>query len=564
MNNIIDANTLEKMFLAGTKYLENKKEWINELNVFPVPDGDTGTNMMMTLMSAVNELQQLQGNVKLSDIGGKISSGTLRGARGNSGVIMSQLCRGFASGIENLETIDKNALVIALEKAVAAAYKAVMNPKEGTILTVASAAADKARSLVSEDLSMQAYLAEIRRYAEYILTQTPDMLPVLKEAGVVDSGGQGLVEFLRGAYDAFCGKEINLSFSQNVNSRQMPVIDTSNISTADIKFGYCTEFIIELSGEYTLSDDEAFKHYLASIGDSVVCVGMDDIVKVHVHTNHPGEVIEKALTYGELTSLKIDNMRIEHHEKVIMEADKALASDTEKKKSEAAAGKTAKKQLKPLGFVAVSSGDGLAEIFKSLKVDYIIEGGQTMNPSTNDIINAVNCVDAESVIILPNNGNIIMAANQAKMMCEGKYVYVVPTNTICQGINAMVNLVPSLDAEGNVQIMTEAAEDVKSGEVTYAIRTTDVNGMHIEKGDYMGIGDGNVLSVSKNKIMAAVNMINAMSDEETEIVTIYYGESSNEEEARELADIVEEALPDADIEIAYGGQNVYDFFVSVE
>lgn len=564
MNNIIDANTLEKMFLAGTKYLENKKEWINELNVFPVPDGDTGTNMMMTLMSAVNELQQLQGNVKLSDIGGKISSGTLRGARGNSGVIMSQLCRGFASGIENLETIDKNALVIALEKAVAAAYKAVMNPKEGTILTVASAAADKARSLVSEDLSMQAYLAEIRRYAEYILTQTPDMLPVLKEAGVVDSGGQGLVEFLRGAYDAFCGKEINLSFSQNVNSRQMPVIDTSNISTADIKFGYCTEFIIELSGEYTLSDDEAFKHYLASIGDSVVCVGMDDIVKVHVHTNHPGEVIEKALTYGELTSLKIDNMRIEHHEKVIMEADKALASDTEKKKSEAAASKTAKKQLKPLGFVAVSSGDGLAEIFKSLKVDYIIEGGQTMNPSTNDIINAVNCVDAESVIILPNNGNIIMAANQAKMMCEGKYVYVVPTNTICQGINAMVNLVPSLDAEGNVQIMTEAAEDVKSGEVTYAIRTTDVNGMHIEKGDYMGIGDGNVLSVSKNKIMAAVNMINAMSDEETEIVTIYYGESSNEEEARELADIVEEALPDADIEIAYGGQNVYDFFVSVE
>ena len=564
MNNIIDANTLEKMFLAGTKYLENKKEWINELNVFPVPDGDTGTNMMMTLMSAVNELQQLQGNVKLSDIGGKISSGTLRGARGNSGVIMSQLCRGFASGIENLETIDKNALVIALEKAVAAAYKAVMNPKEGTILTVASAAADKARSLVSEDLSMQAYLAEIRRYAEYILTQTPDMLPVLKEAGVVDSGGQGLVEFFRGAYDAFCGKEINLSFSQNGNSRQMPVIDTSNISTADIKFGYCTEFIIELSGEYTLSDDEAFKHYLASIGDSVVCVGMEDIVKVHVHTNHPGEVIEKALTYGELTSLKIDNMRIEHHEKVIMEADKALASDTEKKKSEAAANKTAKKQLKPLGFVAVSSGDGLAEIFKSLKVDYIIEGGQTMNPSTNDIINAVNCVDAESVIILPNNGNIIMAANQAKMMCEGKYVYVVPTNTICQGINAMVNLVPSLDAEGNVQIMTEAAEDVKSGEVTYAIRTTDVNGMHIEKGDYMGIGDGNVLSVSKNKIMAAVNMINAMSDEETEIVTIYYGESSNEEEARELADIVEEALPDADIEIAYGGQNVYDFFVSVE
>lgn len=564
MNNIIDANTLEKMFLAGTKYLENKKEWINELNVFPVPDGDTGTNMMMTLMSAVNELQQLQGNVKLSDIGGKISSGTLRGARGNSGVIMSQLCRGFASGIENLETIDKNALVIALEKAVAAAYKAVMNPKEGTILTVASAAADKARSLVSEDLSMQAYLAEIRRYAEYILTQTPDMLPVLKEAGVVDSGGQGLVEFFRGAYDAFCGKEINLSFSQNGNSRQMPVIDTSNISTADIKFGYCTEFIIELSGEYTLSDDEAFKHYLASIGDSVVCVGMEDIVKVHVHTNHPGEVIEKALTYGELTSLKIDNMRIEHHEKVIMEADKALASDTEKKKSEAAANKTAKKQLKPLGFVAVSSGDGLAEIFKSLKVDYIIEGGQTMNPSTNDIINAVNCVDAESVIILPNNGNIIMAANQAKMMCEGKYVYVVPTNTICQGINAMVNLVPSLDAEGNVQIMTEAAEDVKSGEVTYAIRTTDVNGMHIEKGDYMGIGDGNVLSVSENKIMAAVNMINAMSDEETEIVTIYYGESSNEEEARELADIVEEALPDADIEIAYGGQNVYDFFVSVE
>ena len=564
MNNIIDAATLEKMFLAGTKYLENKKEWINELNVFPVPDGDTGTNMMMTLMSAVNELQQLQGNVKLSDIGSKISSGTLRGARGNSGVIMSQLCRGFANGIADLEAIDKNALVTALEKAVAAAYKAVMNPKEGTILTVASAAADKARSLVSEDLSMQAYLAEIRRYAEYILTQTPDMLPVLKEAGVVDSGGQGLVEFFRGAYDAFCGKEINLTFGQDNRLRSTSAIDTSNISTADIKFGYCTEFIIELSREYTTSDDESFKHYLASMGDSVVCVGMEDIVKVHVHTNHPGEVIEKALTYGELTSLKIDNMRIEHHEKVIMEADKALALENEEKALGVAESKTAKKQLKPLGFVAVSSGDGLAEIFKSLKVDYIIEGGQTMNPSTNDIINAVNCVDAESVIILPNNGNIIMAANQAKMMCEGKYVYVVPTNTICQGINAMINLVPSLDAEGNVQVMTEAAEDVKSGEVTYAIRTTDVNGMHIEKGDYMGIGDGNVLAVSENKIRAAAGMISAMSDEETEIITIYYGESSNEEEARELADIVEESLPDADIEIAYGGQNVYDFFVSVE
>ena len=564
MNNIIDANTLEKMFLAGTKYLENKKDWINELNVFPVPDGDTGTNMMMTLMSAVNELKQLNENARLSDIGSKISSGTLRGARGNSGVIMSQLCRGFANGIADLEIIDKNALVTALEKAVAAAYKAVMNPKEGTILTVASAAADKARSLVSEDLSMQAYLAEIRRYAEYILTQTPDMLPVLKEAGVVDSGGQGLVEFFRGAYDAFCGKDINLTFGQVSGSRSASAVDSSNITTADIKFGYCTEFIIELAGEYTTSDDEEFKHYLASVGDSIVCVSMDDIVKVHVHTNHPGEVIEKALTYGELTSLKIDNMRIEHHEKVIMEADKAMALEAESGSSEIMKSAAAKKQLKPLGFVAVSSGDGLAEIFKSLKVDYIIEGGQTMNPSTSDIINAVNSVDAESVIILPNNGNIIMAANQAKMMCEGKYVYVVPTNTICQGINAMINLVPSLDAEGNVQVMTEAAEDVKSGEVTYAIRTTDVNGMHIEKGDYMGIGDGNVLAVSEDKIQAAADMINAMSDEETEIITIYYGESSTEEEAQELADIVEESLPDADIEIAYGGQNVYDFFVSVE
>lgn len=564
MNNIIDANTLEKMFLAGTKYLENKKDWINELNVFPVPDGDTGTNMMMTLMSAVNELKQLNENARLSDIGSKISSGTLRGARGNSGVIMSQLCRGFANGIADLEIIDKNALVTALEKAVAAAYKAVMNPKEGTILTVASAAADKARSLVSEDLSMQAYLAEIRRYAEYILTQTPDMLPVLKEAGVVDSGGQGLVEFFRGAYDAFCGKDINLTFGQVSGSRSASAVDSSNITTADIKFGYCTEFIIELAGEYTTPDDEEFKRYLASVGDSIVCVSMDDIVKVHVHTNHPGEVIEKALTYGELTSLKIDNMRIEHHEKVIMEADKAMALEAESGSSEITKSAAAEKQLKPLGFVAVSSGDGLAEIFKSLKVDYIIEGGQTMNPSTSDIINAVNSVDAESVIILPNNGNIIMAANQAKMMCEGKYVYVVPTNTICQGINAMINLVPSLDAEGNVQVMTEAAEDVKSGEVTYAIRTTDVNGMHIEKGDYMGIGDGNVLAVSEDKIQAAADMINAMSDEETEIITIYYGESSTEEEAQELADIVEESLPDADIEIAYGGQNVYDFFVSVE
>ena len=566
----IDAGTLRIMFLAGAKNLESKKDWINELNVFPVPDGDTGTNMTLTVKNAVTDLKKLPKDTSIAAIVKTIATGTLRGARGNSGVILSQLCRGFSKEIESspVKSIDKELLAASFERAVATAYKAVMQPKEGTILTVAKAASVKAKELAKEDITFQQFFQSINRYAEYILGKTPDMLPVLKEAGVVDSGGQGLVEFLKGAYEAYVNDvtewegittpaEEEFTAAEEAPRKR---IDTTNIETSDIKFGYCTEFIINLEKEFDEREEYEFKSFLSSIGDSIVCVNMDDLVKVHVHSNHPGEIIEKALTYGSLSSLKIDNMREEHNQKVIKESEMAMAE------SENATAEFLSVPRKEWGFVAVCAGDGIAKIFKGMSVDEVIEGGQTMNPSTEDIVEAVNKVNAENVFVLPNNGNIIMAANQASYLVQDKKVIVIPTKTVTQGISAVINYVPALSIEDNTHEMTEAAKEIRTCEITYAIRDTEIDGKQVHTGDYMGIGDGHMLAVGTERVQTAIDAVKAMVDEDSELLTIYYGADASEDEATEIADLLEEddAFADIDIEVVYGGQPVYYYIISAE
>lgn len=566
----IDAGTLRIMFLAGAKNLESKKDWINELNVFPVPDGDTGTNMTLTVKNAVTDLKKLPKDTSIAAIVKTIATGTLRGARGNSGVILSQLCRGFSKEIEStpVKSIDKELLAASLERAVATAYKAVMQPKEGTILTVAKAASVKAKELAKEDITLQQFFQSINRYAEYILGKTPDMLPVLKEAGVVDSGGQGLVEFLKGAYEAYVNdvtewEDITTPDEEEYTAPEEAPrkrIDTTNIETSDIKFGYCTEFIINLEKEFDEREEYEFKSFLSSIGDSIVCVNMDDLVKVHVHSNHPGEIIEKALTYGSLSSLKIDNMREEHNQKVIKESEMAMAE------SENATAEFLSVPRKEWGFVAVCAGDGIAKIFKGMSVDEVIEGGQTMNPSTEDIVEAVNKVNAENVFVLPNNGNIIMAANQASYLVQDKKVIVIPTKTVTQGISAVINYVPALSIEDNTHEMTEAAKEIRTCEITYAIRDTEIDGKQVHTGDYMGIGDGHMLAVGTERVQTAIDAVKAMVDEDSELLTIYYGADASEDEATEIADLLEEddAFADIDIEVVYGGQPVYYYIISAE
>ncbi len=574
---------LKQMFLAGTKQLEAKQEWINELNVFPVPDGDTGTNMTLTLMNAVAELEKLPEGYSMDDVSHTISKGTLRGARGNSGVIMSQLVRGFSKEIEGAEELDQPLVAKAFDRAVKTAYKAVMKPKEGTILTVARSAAEKAAELAGGELSMEEFLTDILSYSEAILEKTPDMLPVLKEAGVVDSGGQGLVEFMRGALDSFCGRITvsESSFAKAEPSSAAPAerrIDTTNIETSDIKFGYCTEFIIDLEKPFSEEEEGSFKEFLSSIGDSIVCVNMDEVVKVHVHTNHPGEAIEKALTYGSLSSMKIDNMRLEHNEKVIKEEERALADMQRKPKdpgeivpfSEESSEKTEvtdkfmAELRKEVGFIAVCSGEGLVQIFKGMSVDEVIEGGQTMNPSTEDFIAALDRINAENVFILPNNKNIVLAARQAASIYEDKNVIVIPTTTVCQGINAVINYIPALSIEDNTTQLTDSAKDIKTAEVTYSIRDTEIDGIKILKDDFMGIVDGKLLATGSDLKDVTVQTVKAMMDEWSELVTIYYGADVEEDDAQEIADLLEPDLEDADIEVTYGGQPVYYYIISVE
>ncbi len=558
-SNIIDAKMLAKMFLAGAKNLESHKEWINELNVFPVPDGDTGTNMTMTIMSAAKEVAGLGDDAEMLTLCKGISSGSLRGARGNSGVILSQLLRGFTKAISDKQELDIPALADACEKGVETAYKAVMKPKEGTILTVARGGAEKARELCDAGATdMEQFIKDVIDHAEYVLSQTPEMLPVLKQAGVVDSGGQGLIQVLKGAFDAYLGKEIDYSTIPAAESRAGVSPQTSSSYTAqaemDIKFGYCTEFIIMLSKTFNIKHEMDFKAYLESIGDSIVCVADDEVVKVHVHTNDPGLAIQKALKYGQLSNLKIDNMRLEHQEKLFKMSEKEAAQ----------AATVPKEPAKPVGFLAVSVGDGVNEIFKSLGVDYIIEGGQTMNPSTADILDAVDKVNAETIFILPNNKNIILAANQAAELMTEKNLLVIPTKTIPQGITAVINYVPELSVEENEATMMEEIRNVKTGQVTYAVRDTMIDDKEIKQGDYMGIGDAGILSVGQDMKKVTEEMVAAMVDEEAELISIYYGSDVDEADAEQLSVELSEAYPDCDVELQFGGQPIYYYVISVE
>ena len=549
--NTIDAKLLARMFLAGAKNLEVKKEWINELNVFPVPDGDTGTNMTLTIMSAVKEVNNLE-DIQMTSLAKAISSGSLRGARGNSGVILSQLLRGFTKGIRDLEELDAVALARAVDKGVETAYKAVMKPKEGTILTVARGVADKALELAEDAEDLQTFLEDVLEEGRRVLAKTPDMLPVLKEAGVVDSGGQGLMVVLEGAFDAFMGKEVDLTFDGGESAK---VVKITPQAEADIKFGYCTEFIIVLNKEFTAEDEVDFKAYLSSLGDSIVCVADDEVVKIHVHTNDPGLAIQRALTYGSLSRIKIDNMREEHQEKLIKDAEKIAAQQAEE---------AAKAPKKEVGFISVSIGEGFGQIFRDLGVDYLIEGGQTMNPSTEDMLNAIGKVNAEHIFILPNNKNIILAANQAKALTKDKDIIVIPTKTVPQGITAVINYVPEKSVEDNDKDMTEEITRVKTGQITYAVRDTHIDDKEIHEGDIMGIGDHGMLAVGKEVAAVAKETVEQMVDDETELISIYYGEGFTEEEAEKLAGELEEQYDYCDVEVNCGGQPIYYCIISVE
>ena len=550
----INSKLLAKMFLAGAKNLDSKKDWINELNVFPVPDGDTGTNMSMTIMSAAKEVSSLT-EPTMAALSKAISSGSLRGARGNSGVILSQLFRGFCKVIKEYDELDVTIVCEAFQKAVETAYKAVMKPKEGTILTVAKGAADKALELAEQTDDLVFFADEVIKHAEYVLNQTPEMLPVLKQAGVVDSGGQGLVQVLKGANDALLGKEIDYSI-EGVSSGASPEKITAE-TEAEIKFGYCTEFIIVLNNPLSDKEELKYKAFLESIGDSIVVVADDEIVKTHVHTNDPGLALQEALKHGSLSRIKIDNMREEHQEKLIKESEKLA-------KEQAAEEQKAKEPEKEMGFVSVSIGEGMNEVFKGLGVDYIIEGGQTMNPSTEDMLNAIEKVNAKSVFILPNNKNIIMAANQAVSLVEDKQIIVIPTKTIPQGITALVNYIPDHSVEENKEQMMAEIENVKTGQVTYAVRDTEIDGKAIKQDDYMGIGDKSILAVGKDLKQTTLEMVDAMVDEDSAIVSIYFGSESSEEKAEEIASAIEEKYPDVEVEVNDGGQPIYYYVISVE
>ena len=558
--NTIDANMLKNMFLAGAKRIESKKEWINELNVFPVPDGDTGTNMTMTIMSAAREVSALE-NPTMESLAKAISQGALRGARGNSGVILSQLFRGFTRPIKDVEVIDSSIAAEAFKKASETAYKAVMKPKEGTILTVARGMSEKAADVFDSTDDLAEGFRQIIEYGDYMLSLTPEMLPVLKQAGVVDSGGQGLMVVLKGAYDCLMGIETADDFVTETKPASSPAGETGRlgldeIETADIRFGYCTEFIVMLEKEFDEKDEDEFKAYLSSIGDSIVCVADSDIVKVHVHTNDPGLAIQKGLTYGSLTSMKIDNMREEHHERLFKDAQKIAmvqAQTAEPAEPE-----------KEVGFVAVSMGEGMKRIFEELGVDRIIEGGQTMNPSTADILEAIDHVNARTIFVLPNNKNIILAAQQARELTEGKKVIVIPSRTVPQGIAAVINYISGSSDEENEAVMTEEMQNVRSGQITYAVRDTIIDDQEIKEGNIMGLGDNGLLAVGEDLEETAAATIDALVDEESEIISLYYGADVTEEDAEHLSALLGERYPDCEIELNEGGQPIYYYVVSVE
>ena len=569
----IDAGMLKNAFLAGAKGLEAKKDWINELNVFPVPDGDTGTNMTLTIMAAAKEVAELE-NPTMDQLAKAISSGSLRGARGNSGVILSQLLRGFTKEIKAVEEIDTTILANAMVRGTETAYKAVMKPKEGTILTVAKAMADKGLEMASQTDDIEEFVKQVIEYGDYVLSQTPEMLPVLKQAGVVDSGGQGLMQVVKGAVDGLLGKTVDFSLDTVPDSGNRPAAGEkaargaarTDIDTADIKFGYCTEFIINLEKVYTDKDETELKSYLESIGDSLVVVSDDEIVKVHVHTNHPGLAFEKALAFGSLSRMKIDNMREEHQERVIQDSERLAREQAagEQEDKDKATGEEAPSERREYGFIAVSSGEGLSDIFRGIGADCLIEGGQTMNPSTEDMLKAIERVNAENIFILPNNKNIIMAAQQARDLTEDKNIIVIPSRTVPQGITALVNFMPDLGPEENTQTMTEEMGNVRTAQITYAVRTTNIDGIDIEEGDITALGDHGMLAVGKSVDGVALDAMKEMLDEECELVTIYYGADVSEHEAKVLEEQAQEQYPDKEIELQYGGQPIYYYLISAE
>lgn len=560
---MIDAHLMQKAFLAGAKGLEAKKEWINELNVFPVPDGDTGTNMTMTIMAAAREVAAIE-EPTMENLARAISSGSLRGARGNSGVILSQLFRGFTKEIKKADAVDVNTLANAFVRATETAYKAVMKPKEGTILTVAKGMADKAVEIAARTDDVEEFARQVIEHGDYVLSQTPEMLPVLKQAGVVDSGGQGLMQVMKGALDGLMGKEVDLSVpaaSASGDTGVKSAAGASDIDTADIRFGYCTEFIINVEKHYDEDTECQFKAYLESIGDSIVVVSDDDVVKVHVHTNDPGLAIQRALTYGSLSRMKIDNMREEHQERLIQNAEKVAAEQRAQEKEQEQQAETVRK---PFGFIAVTAGEGLSNIFDGIGADYLIEGGQTMNPSTEDMLNAISKVNADTVYILPNNKNIILAAEQAKYLVEDKKIMVVPSKTVPQGITALINFIPDLTPEENFETMVHEMEHVKTGQVTYAVRNTMIDDMEIHEGDIMGLGDHGMLAVGNSIEKTAIDTLKAMTDEDSELVTIYYGSDVKQEEAERVLEMAKEACPNVEIELQDGGQPIYYYLISVE
>lgn len=554
---IMDAQLFKKAFLAGAYNLEKNKDYINELNVFPVPDGDTGSNMSLTIMAAAKEVAALE-NPTIEELSKVISSGSLRGARGNSGVILSQLLRGFCKEIKDKKKITITVLADGFVRGVDTAYKAVMKPKEGTILTVAKGVARRACELAEQKVSIEKFCEEVIECGDEVLATTPDLLPVLKEAGVVDSGGQGLMEFLKGAYNAITGKETAPDVVVAPVAKAASSVSSEDIDTSHIKFGYCTEFIILLEKEFNMDTEKAFKAYLTSIGDSLVVVSDDEIVKVHVHTNHPGLAFEKGLEYGQLTSMKIDNMREEHREKVIMEQDREIAKQREQNEERK------NEPKKPFGFVAVSVGEGLNQIFRDLGVDYVIEGGQTMNPSTEDVLEAVSRVNADTVFVMPNNKNIILAANQAADIEKEKKIVVIPSKTIPQGISAMIGFDGNADMLSNEAAMKEAMSEISSGQVTYAVRDTSIDGKEIKTGDYMGIDDDGIKSVGTDITEVVKELIKEMSDEDTELLSVYYGNDVTAENAEKMQKILEEEFPDYEMEFHAGGQPVYYYIISVE
>lgn len=560
MKNTIDALALKKAFIAGANNLDNKKDYINELNVFPVPDGDTGTNMTMTIMSAKREVESCKET--MSDIAKAMSTGSLRGARGNSGVILSQLLRGFSKKIGDKTEIGVIEITDAFQKAVETAYKAVMKPKEGTILTVARGIATKARECAGTDITLEEFCETIIKHGDEVLASTPELLPVLKEAGVVDSGGQGLMEVLKGAVDCILGRVVIADTKPS--GAGVSGVDNSKYSedlSADIKFGYCTEFIINLEKPYGIKEEDDLKQFLESIGDSIVCVSDDEIVKIHVHTNHPGQAFEKGLTLGYLSNMKVDNMRLEHHEKVIKQAEREEAARQEAARQ---AEKEKQQPKKQYGFIAVSMGDGLKEFFTELGVDYVIEGGQTMNPSTEDMLNAIEKVHAENIFIFPNNKNVVLAANQAAGLCEDKNIIVLATANAPQGISAMIAFDSTMTLEDNKNNMLEAVSNVKSGQVTYAVRDTSIDGKAIHEGDIMGIGDKGLVSVGNDISDVTFDLIKDAVDEDSELISIYYGADVKKEDAEAFAARVEESFPDCDVQNYYGGQPIYYYIVSVE